>query len=142
MFSKNRGRLLTTAISRKVMAAILAHPSVKPLPSDEHFSVDGTLVKAWASIKSFQPKDSPSPPHDDDPGGPPSPPADETSADTAQPQQTETQPMTETPRQPRNAEVNFRGEKRSNATHASVTDPAARLFKKSPGAAAADAIVP
>ena len=53
-----------------------------------------------------------------------------------QPQPTETQPMTDTPRQPRNAEVNFRGEKRSNATHASVTDPDARLYKKAPGAAA------
>ncbi len=136
VFTKNRDRLLTTDMSRKVMAAILAHPDVRPLLSDEHFSVDGTLVKAWASMKSFQPKDSPPPPHDDDPGGRPSPPADETSADTDQPQQTETQPMTDTPRQPRNAEVNFRGEKRSNATHASATDPDARLYKKAPGAAA------
>ncbi len=136
VFSKNRDRLLTTDMSRKVMAAILAHPEVKPLLSDDHFSVDGTLVKAWASMKSFQPKDSAPLPHDDDPGGPPSPPADETSADTDQPQQTETQPMPDTPRQTRNAEVNFRGEKRSNATHASVTDPDARLYKKAPGAAA------
>jgi transposase len=135
VFTKNRDRLLTTDMSRKVMAAILAHPEVKPLLSDEHFSVDGTLVKAWASMKSFQRKDSP-PPHDDDPGGPP-PPSDETSADTDQPpQQTETHPMPDTPRQTRNAEVDFRGEKRSNATHASVTDPDARLYKKSPGAAA------
>jgi transposase len=52
VFSKNRDRLLTTDMSRKVMAAILAHPQVKPLLSDEHFSVDGTLVKAWASMKS------------------------------------------------------------------------------------------
>ena len=51
-------------------------PEVKPPLSDEHFSVDGTLVKAWASMKSFQSKDSPSPPHDDDPGVAPSPPAD------------------------------------------------------------------
>lgn len=136
MFTKNRDRLLTTDMSRKVMAAILAHPEVRPMLSDEHFSVDGTLVKAWASMKSFQPKDSAPPPHDDDPGGPP-PPADETSADTDQPiQHTETQPMTATPRQTRNAEVNFRGQKRSNATHASVTDPDARLYKKAPGAAA------
>ena len=136
VFTKNRDRLLTTDMSRKVMGAILAHPEVKPLLSDEHFSVDGTLVKAWASMKSFQSKDSPSPPHDDDPGVPPSPPADEVYADTAQPQQTETQPMLDTPRQSRNAEVNFRGEKRSNATHVSVTDPDARLYKKAPGAAA------
>lgn len=136
VFTKNRDRLLTTDMSRKIMAAILGHPSVKPLLSDEHFSVDGTLIKAWASMKSFQPKDSPPPPQDGSPGGPPSPPADETSTDTDQPQQTETQPMTDTPRQSRNAEVNFRGEKRSNATHASVTDPDARLYKKAPGAAA------
>ncbi|WP_281967309.1 IS5 family transposase [Roseovarius nanhaiticus] len=133
VFSKNRDRLLTTEMSRKVMAAILAHPSVKPLLSDEHFSVDGTLVKAWASMKSFQPKDRPPPDHDDDPGGPP-PPTQEPAADTDQ--QTETQPMPDTPRQPRNAKVNFRGEKRSNATHASITDPDARLYKKAPGTAA------
>ena len=136
VFSKNRDRLLTTDMSRKVMAAILAHPQVKPLLSDEHFSVDGTLVKAWASMKSFQPKEGTAPPQNDDPSGPPSPPADETSPDTDQAQQTETQPMTDTPRQTRNPEVNFRGQKRSNATHASVTDPDARLYKKASGAAA------
>ena len=149
VFTKNRDRLLTTEMSRKVMAAILAHPEVRPLLSDEHFSVDGTLVKAWAAMKSFQPKTDdagPSQPHGppgegpenappdkDDPGSPPP------SANSATPehlQQTETQKMPETPRQARNAEVNFRGEKRSNATHASVTDPDARLYKKSPGAAA------
>ncbi|WP_273525169.1 transposase, partial [Rhodosalinus sediminis] len=113
VFTKNRDRLLTTDMSRKVMAAILAHPEVKPLLSDEHFSVDGTLVKAWASMKSFQPKDSAPPDRDDDPGGPPPPPTQETAADTDQPpQQTETQPMPDTPRQTRNAEVNFRGTKR------------------------------
>jgi transposase len=137
VFSKNRDRLLTTDMSRKVMAAILAHPEVRPLLSDEHFSVDGTLIKAWASIKSFQPKDSPPPDHDDDQGDPPPPPNKEAAADTDhQPQQSETQPMPDTARQPRNAEVNFRGEKRSNTTHASVTDPDARLYKKAPGAAA------
>ncbi|SMD05954.1 IS5 family transposase [Primorskyibacter flagellatus] len=137
VFTKNRDRLLTTDMSRKVMAAILAHPEVKPLLSDEHFSVDGTLVKAWASMKSFQPKVSPPPDHDDDQGDPPPPSTQETPADTDQPpQQTETQPMPDTARQPRNAEVNFRGEKRSNTTHASVTDPDARLYKKASGAAA------
>jgi transposase len=136
VFSKNRDRLLTTEMSRKVMAAILAHPEVKPLLSDEHFSVDGTLIKAWASMKSFQPKEHAPPPQDGDPGGPPPPPTDDTALNADQPQPTETQPMTDTPRQPRNAEVNFRGEKRSNATHASVTDPDARLYKKAPGAAA------
>ena len=55
-FTKNRDRLLTTAMWRKVMAAILAHREVAPLLSDDHFPVDGTPVKAWASMKSFQPK--------------------------------------------------------------------------------------
>ena len=67
VFTKNRDRLLTTDMSRKVMAAILAHREVAPLLSDDHFSVDGTLVKAWASMKSFQPKAIGTPP-DDDPG--------------------------------------------------------------------------
>ncbi len=70
VFSKNRDRLPTTDMSRKVMAAILAHREVAPLLSDDHFSVDGTLVKAWASMKSFQPKVGDTPP-DDDPGSPP-----------------------------------------------------------------------
>jgi transposase len=56
VFSKNRDRLLTTDIARKLMAAILAHEKVAPLLSDDHFSVDGTLVEAWASFKSFKPK--------------------------------------------------------------------------------------
>lgn len=93
-------------------------------------------MKAWASTKSFQPKESPPPDYDDHPDGPP-PSTQEPPADTdQQTQQTETQPMPNKPRQTRNAEVNFRGEKRSNATHASVTDPDARLYKKPPGAAA------
>ena len=137
VFSKNRDRLLTTDMSRKVMAAILAHPEVRPLLSDEHFSVDGTLIKAWASMKSFQPKDSAPPDRADDPSDPPPPPIKEPASDTDhQPQKTEILPMPDTPRQTRNAEVNFRGEKRSNTTHASVTDPDARLYKKAPGAAA------
>ena len=59
-------------MSRKVMAAILAHPEVRPLLSDEHFSVDGTLVKAWAAMKSFQPKADEAAPSDTraDPGEP------------------------------------------------------------------------
>lgn len=56
-------------MSRKVMAEILSHAEVRQLLSEEHFSVDGTLVKAWASMKSFQPKYSMPPlPHDGDPG--------------------------------------------------------------------------
>jgi transposase len=135
VFTKNRDRLLTTEMSRKVMAAILSQPEVRPLLTGGQFSVDCTLVKAWASMKSFQPKDGSATLDEDDPGGPP-PPADATSANTGQPPQTGTRPMPGTPRQRRNAEVNFRGEKRSNATHASVTDPDARLCKTSPGAAA------
>jgi hypothetical protein len=57
-YSKNRDRLLEADVARKVLKAILAHPKVAPLLSDEHFSVDGTLVQAWASMKSFQPKAS------------------------------------------------------------------------------------
>lgn len=133
VFTKNRDRLLTTEMSRKVMAAILAHREVAPLLSDDHFSVDGTLVKAWASMKSFQPKADDTPP-DDDPGSPTHPaiPA------ASHPEQTpsETDPMPRDRRQNRNAEVDFRGEKRSNATHASTTDPDARLYKKSPGTGA------
>ena len=131
VFTKNRDRLLTTDMSRKLLAAILAHREVAPLLSDDHFSVDGTLVKAWASMKSFRPKADDMPP-DDDPGSPPGP--DSPTKD--QPQTTETDPMSSPIRQSRNAEVDFRGEKRSNATHASTTDPDARLYKKSPGTGA------
>ncbi len=134
VFTKNRDRLLTTEMSRKVMAAILAHREVAPLLSDEHFSVDGTLVKAWASMKSFQPKADASPPDDEGPGGPSSPnapPETVPSATTA-----ETNPMPRNTKPHRNAEVDFKGEKRSNATHASTTDPDARLYKKSPGTGA------
>lgn len=133
VFTKNRDRLLSTEMSRKVMAAILAHREVAPLLSDEHFSVDGTLVKAWASMKSFQPKATDTPP-DDAPGGPPGP--DSPAADHPEPTEDETTPMLRPDRQSRNAEVDFRGEKRSNATHASTTDPDARLYKKSPGTGA------
>jgi len=130
VFTKNRDRLLTTEMSRKVMAAILAHGEVAPLLSDEHFSVDGTLVKAWASMKSFQPKADAAPPDDDGPGDPPTPDA------TLEPAPSETDPMPRTTHRHRNAEVDFKGEKRSNATHVSITDPDARLYKKSPGTGA------
>ena len=133
VFTKNRDRLLTTEMSRKVMAAILAHREVAPLLSDEHFSVDGTLVKAWASMKSFQPKADDTPP-DDDPGSPPGP--DTAIEEPDQPTEPETTLMPRDRRQNRNAEVDFRGEKRSNATHVSTTDPEARLYKKSPGTGA------
>lgn len=131
VFTKNRDRLLSTEMSRKVLAAILAHQEVAPLLSDDHFSVDGTLVKAWASMKSFRRKAVGTPP-DDDPGSPPGP---DTPAEK-HPQTTATDPMRRPDRQNRNAEVDFRGEKRSNATHASTTDPEARLYRKSPGTGA------
>ena len=133
-FTKNRDRLLTTEMSRKVMAAILGHREVVPLLSDEHFSVDGTLIKAWASMKSFQPRAEGAPPDDAGPGDPPT----QDSATDTQPGQTqhETAPMTRPTHRHRNAEVDFKGEKRSNTTHASVTDPDARLYKKSPGTGA------
>ena len=117
VFTKNRDRLLTTDMSRKIMAAILAHREVAPLLSDDHFSVDGTLVKAWASMKSFQPKERATPGGDDDPGDAPVssvPPTSSSDQSIAEPE-----PMTRPARRNRNAEVDFRGERRSNATHAS-----------------------
>jgi transposase len=99
VFSKNRDRLLTTEIAQDFLAALLAEPKVKRLLSHEHFSVDGTLLKAWASLKSFRPKDG---------GGKP-------------------------PQGGRNGEQDFRGEKRSNETHESTTDPDARLYRKGNG---------
>jgi transposase len=138
VFTKNRDRLLTTDIARKVMAAILAHREVAPLLSDEHFSVDGTLVKAWASVKSFQPKAEAAPPEGGDgPNDPPPLPSATDAEASAEPSPSpETAPMTATKPRDRNAEVDFRGQKRSNATHASVTDPEARLYRKSPGTGA------
>jgi transposase len=105
-FAKNRDRLLEGDVARAFLAAIVAQPRVKALMSDEHFSVDGTLIQAWASHKSFQPK------------------ADTT--DRSDP------PGPEAPRG-RNAERDWRGKPRSNETHASTTDPDARLARKSDG---------
>lgn len=106
-FSKNRERLLDGEIAARFLSAILARPQVKRLLSNEHFSVDGTLIEAWCSMKSFRPKDEDGADGapDDAPGG-------------------------------RNSGVDFRGTKRSNDTHASTTDPDARLYRKSPGAGA------
>jgi transposase len=101
-FSKNRDRLLEGDIAARFLTAILALPRVKRLLSHEHFSVDGTLIEAWASLKSFKPKDGAKPDETDPPQG-------------------------------RNPEVNFRGERRSNETHASTTDPDARLYRKGNG---------
>ncbi len=63
VFTKNRDRLLASDIARGFLAAILVDPKVKPLLSDEHFSVDGTLIEAWASMKSFRPTDGGGEPH-------------------------------------------------------------------------------
>jgi transposase len=101
-FSKNRDRLLEGEIAAKFLTAVLSQPRVKRLLSIEHFSVDGTLIQAWASMKSFKPKE---PPGNDDRGGGGG----------------------------RNAPADFRGQKRSNATHRSTTDPDARLYRKGPG---------
>ena len=89
VFSKNRDRLLTTDIAQKFLAAILAHREIAPLLSDDHFSVDGTLIKAWASVKSFQPRPEQEAAERD--GGPDDPPAPPPASDT---EPTETKPET------------------------------------------------
>ncbi len=99
-FSKNRDRLLEGDIAAKFLAAVLVQPRIKRLLSSEHFSVDGTLIEAWASMKSFRPKAAEG---DGGEGG------------------------------GRNPSVDFRGEKRSNDTHKSTTDPDAMLYRKGAG---------
>jgi transposase len=145
VFTKNRDRLLNADIAKKLMTAILAHEKVAPLLSDDHFSVDGTLVEAWASFKSFKPKaaGSDAPPPPDQPPPAASPPAagssDRTDKTTAQAETTgEANEMTTTDTTSpaeigRNVERDWRGQKWSNATHASVTDPDARLYRKARG---------
>ena len=97
-FSVNRNRLLEGEVAQAFFQAVLEEARRRDLLSDDHFTVDGTLLEAWASQKSFRPMDEPEEPR---PGG-----------------------------TGRNPEVDFRGEKRSNATHRSTTDPDARLAKK------------
>ena len=99
VFTKNRDRLLEADVAREFLSALIALPKVKRLMSREHFTVDGTLIDAWASMKSFRRKDG-----SDEPPSP-----------------------------GRNGERDFRGETRSNATHASTTDPDARLYRKGNG---------
>jgi transposase len=99
-FSKNRDRLLRGEIADAFFAEVLSEARTHGLLSDEHFTVDGTLLEAWASQKSFRPKDEAPPPPPDD---------------------------------PKNPAVNFRGERRKNDTHASTTDPDARLYRKGDG---------
>ncbi len=100
VFTKNRDRLLEADVAQEFLARVVAQARGKGLTSDEHFTVDGTLLEAWAGAKSFQPKDKQPTPPPDDPGNP---------------------------------TVNFRGEQRSNETHASKTDPDARLARKGEG---------
>ena len=102
-FSKNRDRLLAGEVAGKFLAAVLAQPRVSRLLSSDHFSVDGTMIEAWASMKSFRRRDGGEPPAGGAGGG------------------------------GRNEEADFRGERRSNATHASTTDPDARLYRKGSG---------
>lgn len=104
-FCKNRDRLLDGDIAAKFFASVLNLPPVRKLLSSEHFSVDGTLIEAWASMKSFVAKDG---------GDPPSGKGDDE-------------------KRSRNAERDFHGEKRRNDTHSSTTDPDARLFRKGAG---------
>ncbi len=99
-FSRNRARLLEHEVAGEFFRAVVAQARGLQLLSDEHFTVDGTLVEAWASLKSFNRKDEKSNRPPDDPGNP---------------------------------TVNFHGERRSNATHQSRTDPDALLAKKGPG---------
>jgi transposase len=101
-FTKNRQRLLDHEIADRFFAAVVHQAKLRRYLSSDHFSVDGTLLEAWASHKSFKPKDGP----------PTQPPAG------------------------RNAEVAWHGQKRSNQTHASTTDPEARLARKSNATAA------
>ena len=100
VFSKNRERLLEADVARAFFVEIGRLAREQGLLSDEHFTVDGTLIEAWAGQKSFKPRAGAPPPTDSDAGNP---------------------------------SVNFRGQKRTNDTHASTTDPDARLYKKAQG---------
>ncbi len=103
-FSRNRERLLSHEVADRFFAAVVRQAHLRRYLSGEHFSVDGTLLEAWASHKSFRPKD------EDRRSGPPPP--------------------------GRNAEVNYHGERRSNQTHQSSTDPEARMARKGNSVAA------
>ena len=107
VFTKNRDRLLDGAVSEQFFSLIVMQARGKKLLSDEHFTVDGTLIEAWAGQKSFQRKG-----RDDDPLNPP--PVDKSS----------------------NPTINWHREKRSNETHESITDAMARRYKKTSGAEA------
>lgn len=138
VFTKNRDRLLNADIARKLMAAILAHETVAPLLSDDHFSVDGTLVEAWASFKSFKPKaagDVDRPPPDGGEASGPNTTKAAAKTDTADGagEMARMDATAEVGEIGRNVERDWRGQTWSNATHASVTDPDARLYRKAKG---------
>jgi hypothetical protein len=139
VFTKNRDRLMMTDIARKLMTVILEHERVAPLLSDDHFTVDGTLVEAWASFKSFNPKPA-APPGDSSPppAAPPGPSpeknansTDATGTADGKVEMTSTNRSTDAVG--RNVERDGRGTPWSNATHASITDADARLFRKGKG---------
>ena len=100
VFTKNRDRLLDGDVAREFLYEVVKQAREKNLTSDEHFTVDGTLIEAWASLKSFQRKDRKTPPPPEDPGNP---------------------------------TIDFHGEKRSNDTHESTSDPDALLARKGNG---------
>src|SRR2546428_7959065 len=100
VFSKNRDRLLAADVAALFFQRVLDEAKAQDLVSDEHFTVDGTLLEAWASLKSFQTAGADDPPPSDDPGNP---------------------------------TVNFHGETRNNATHASTTGPDAKPARKGAG---------
>jgi len=100
VFTKNRDRLLEAEVAKEFLGRVVERARENGWTSDEHFTVDGTLLEAWAGMKSFQPKDQKSSPPPEDGGNP---------------------------------TVNFHGEKRSNQTHESKTDPDALLARKGAG---------
>jgi transposase len=100
VFTKNRDRLLEAEVAKQFLAQVVEQARAKHLTSDEHFTVDGTLLEAWAGVKSYQRKEGGHRPSLDDPGNP---------------------------------TVNFHGEKRSNRTHESKTDPEAKMARKGKG---------
>jgi transposase len=100
VFTKNRNRLLEAEVAKEFLARVVERAREKGWTSDEHFTVDGTLLEAWASVKSFQTKEKKGSPPPDDPGNP---------------------------------TMNFHGEKRSNQTHESKSDPDALLARKGAG---------
>jgi transposase len=122
VFSKNRDRLLEGEIAQAFFTAVLAEARAAGLLSPEHFTVDGTLIQAWAGQKSFQRDPSKHPAKRGDDDGPTLPAVPEHRRKFLPP---------DDPR--RNPTVNFHGESRSNTTHTSTTDPEARLAKKATG---------